>query len=181
MKKKDLVLIVALLLVAAVSWGLIQMMQGEGPVAVTSHPEKEGTAETTEATTQAVIEEATEEITEAVTEAATEGTTAIEGSIGNGAKEEAAKYGIRIWANGDIMGVYSLAEDQTIDIYGTNVCEIKDGAATMVHADCPDQLCMSMGSITSAYGLIVCLPNAVIIEGVEVAPDEAGIEIDGVS
>ncbi|MBQ1348669.1 MAG: NusG domain II-containing protein, partial [Aeriscardovia sp.] len=67
------------------------------------------------------------------------------------------------------------------EIGGTNTVEIKDGGATMIDAQCPDQLCRYMGTITDAYGLIVCLPNGVIVEGVNLAPQPEEVEIDGIS
>lgn len=75
------------------------------------------------------------------------------------------QYGtIRITANGEEYGIYSLSEDQVISISDTNVCEIKDGEVHMIEADCPDHLCMRQ-KIDSTGGTIVCLPNKVVIEG----------------
>ena len=49
------------------------------------------------------------------------------------------QYGsIEITVDGKVFGIYSLAKDQTISINDTNVCEIKDGKARMIQADCPD-------------------------------------------
>ena len=53
----------------------------------------------------------------------------------------------------------------SIKINDTNVCEIKDGKAYMLSADCPDHLCMKQKSIDEKGGTIVCLPNKVVIEG----------------
>ena len=72
---------------------------------------------------------------------------------------------IHITVGGEDYGTYSLAENQTIPIGDTNVCEIKDGKARMISADCPDHLCMHQPAITSAGGIIVCLPNRVVIKG----------------
>ena len=47
----------------------------------------------------------------------------------------------------------------------TNVCEIKDGQARMISAQCPDHLCMKQKAIDEKGGTIVCLPNKVVIEG----------------
>lgn len=72
---------------------------------------------------------------------------------------------------------YALGQDQTIEIGTTNVLEIKDGKASMIHADCPDQLCVKQRSISKQGESIICLPNRIIVE-VEGA-DEA--EIDAVT
>ena len=76
---------------------------------------------------------------------------------------------IRIWAQGEDFGTYSLGKNQKIDINGTNVCEIKDGKVKMIEADCPDQLCVYMPEIGDDGGLIICLPNGVLIEGITVS------------
>ena len=68
---------------------------------------------------------------------------------------------------GKEFGRYDLAEDQTIDINGTNRLEIADGKASMVYADCPDQLCVHMVPISRAHELIVCMPNKVTVEAFE--------------
>ncbi len=87
---------------------------------------------------------------------------------------------IHITVNGEDYGTYSLAEDQTIAINDTNVCEIKDGTARMIEADCPDHLCMQQSPISTAQnGVIVCLPNRVIIEGEGI--DSSIQEIDATS
>lgn len=72
---------------------------------------------------------------------------------------------VHIQINGEDYGNYSLLEDQVISIGTTNVCEIKNGQLTMTASTCPDHLCMKQGAITDTGGLIVCLPNKIIIEG----------------
>lgn len=72
---------------------------------------------------------------------------------------------VRITVDGREYGTYSLSEDQIISIGNTNVCEIRNGEAKMIEADCPDHLCMKQRAIDSAGGTIVCLPNRVVIEG----------------
>ena len=72
---------------------------------------------------------------------------------------------IRITVDGEEYGTYSLAKDQTIKINDTNVCEIKDGKAHMISAECPDHLCMKQKAIDEKGGTIGCLPNKVVIEG----------------
>ena len=72
---------------------------------------------------------------------------------------------IRITVDGKEYGTYSLAKDQRIKINDTNVCEIKNGKAHMLSAECPDHLCMKQKAIDEKGGTIVCLPNKVVIEG----------------
>lgn len=79
---------------------------------------------------------------------------------------------IRIWAAGEEYGVYSLGRNQKIAIHDTNVCEIKDGSVRMIDANCPDQLCMYQPEIGADGGLIICLPNGVLIEGIPAGSEE---------
>lgn len=72
---------------------------------------------------------------------------------------------ISITINGEVFGVFSLKEDQIISIGDTNVCEIKNGEAYMIHANCPDHLCMEQHAIGKQGGTIVCLPNKIVITG----------------
>ena len=74
---------------------------------------------------------------------------------------------IRITVNGEEYGTYSLSKDQVISIGNTNVCEIKNGKVKMIEADCPDHLCLKQKAVDSTGGTIVCLPNKVVIEGIE--------------
>ena len=84
-----------------------------------------------------------------------------------------------ITVDGKEYGTYSLAEDQTIQINDTNVCEIKDGKVSMTEANCPDHLCMKQKAIDSTGGTIVCLPNKVVIEGEKsTSSGESGTEFD---
>lgn len=72
---------------------------------------------------------------------------------------------IRITVDGEEFGTYSLAKDQIIKINDTNVCEIKDGSVRMTWANCPDQLCIHQRAVDENGGIIVCLPNRIVIEG----------------
>ena len=89
---------------------------------------------------------------------------------------------IRITVDGEEYGTYSLDENQVIAIHDTNVCEIKDGKVTMTEADCPDHLCMKQKAVDKTGGTIVCLPNKVIIEGVNAAASPADeVQTDAVA
>lgn len=89
---------------------------------------------------------------------------------------------IQITVGGELFGTYSLDEEQTIEINDTNICEIKNGEAKMIHATCPDHLCMEQNPVDSHGGTIVCLPNKVVIEGGESASSDDNFpELDAVS
>ena len=44
-----------------------------------------------------------------------------------------------------------------------NEIEIRPGEIGMLYADCPDQLCVKQGFISSSHLPITCLPNRVVI------------------
>lgn len=79
---------------------------------------------------------------------------------------------VRITVDGKEYGSYSLAKDQVINIGNTNVCEIKDGKVKMTEASCPDHLCIKQKAVGNHGGTIVCLPNKIVIEGVNAADSE---------
>ena len=74
---------------------------------------------------------------------------------------------ISIQVDGVEYGRYDLETERVIGIGETNRLEIKGGKASMVHADCPDQICVQMEPISELHELIVCMPNKVIVEVVE--------------
>ena len=82
---------------------------------------------------------------------------------------------ILISVNGEVYGVYSLHDDQEIKINDTNILMIQDGEADMIHANCPDQICVDQVEISKTGETIVCLPNKVIVEvkGAEAAEVDA--------
>ncbi len=66
---------------------------------------------------------------------------------------------------GAIEGIYSLSEDREVEINGgTNLLQIKNGEASMVQADCPDQLCVHQKPVSLNHESIICLPNRVVVE-----------------
>ena len=73
---------------------------------------------------------------------------------------------IRISVEGEEFGVYDLGTDRKVKINGTNTCRIRDGVAQMIEATCPDHLCIHQSPIDARGGIIICLPNQVIIEGI---------------
>ncbi len=72
---------------------------------------------------------------------------------------------VTVKVDGVIEGVYSLGEDQEVDINdGTNHLVIKNGKADMTEADCPDKLCVHQKAVSKNHESIICLPNKVIVE-----------------
>lgn len=72
---------------------------------------------------------------------------------------------VTVKVNGEIEGVYSLGEDQEIEINGgSNILVIKNAKADMIEADCPDKLCVNQKPVSKNKESIICLPNKVIVE-----------------
>lgn len=69
---------------------------------------------------------------------------------------------------GSEYGTYDLRENQEIEIHsekGINILKIENGQARMIEASCPDKICMGMTPLEGDVpGVIVCLPNEVIVE-----------------
>lgn len=86
---------------------------------------------------------------------------------------------VTIYVRGQEFGTYSLEDDQVIEINGTNKAEIKNGQISMIDALCPDQLCIYQGPFGKKGGMIICLPNEIIIEGENIA-SESGSGMDAV-
>ena len=85
--------------------------------------------------------------------------------------------------NGSLYGTYPLDSDMALEIdsgNGHNTLVIRDGAALMEDADCPDRYCISKGSISKKGETIVCLPHRLVIEiRSENSPDTE--EIDAIA
>lgn len=73
-----------------------------------------------------------------------------------------------VTVDGEELGRYSLLQENQIAIGDTNVLIIKEGAADMISAQCPDQVCVKHSPISKTGESIICLPNKVVvtIEGI---------------
>lgn len=70
---------------------------------------------------------------------------------------------IQITVDGSEFAEYKLTDNIEVAINETNVLVIENGKASMIHANCPDQLCVQQKSISKNGESIVCLPNKVIV------------------
>ncbi len=76
---------------------------------------------------------------------------------------------VSITVDGELYGVYPLAEDRAEDIYTGedasrhNRLVIRDGEAYMESASCPDGICVGHRPISRSGESIVCLPNRVVV------------------
>lgn len=84
-----------------------------------------------------------------------------------GAPGQAEGGQIRVVADGQEYGTYSLGEDRVIEIVqdcGRNVIHIEGGYAWMEEADCPDGYCMRQGRIHQVKQSVICLPHRLVVE-----------------
>lgn len=86
----------------------------------------------------------------------------LSGAFLYGTRSGGASVVVRV--DGKEYGRYSLQEDQTVEINGTNRLQITDGKAVMIYGDCPDQICVHTASVSSVREVIVCMPNRVTAE-----------------
>lgn len=73
---------------------------------------------------------------------------------------------VTVTVDGTVYGSWSLSDDQEIEItsdYGTNRLRINNGTAAVIHADCPDLICVNHIPVSYAGERIVCLPNRMIV------------------
>ena len=96
-------------------------------------------------------------------------------------RREGAYAQVRI--DGKLYGNYSLAENQTVDLQGEDFVsrlEIRDGAADMTEADCPDQICVKHRPVRFRGETIVCLPHRLVVEVISDQEESSG-GLDAVS
>jgi len=79
------------------------------------------------------------------------------------------------------IDLMSVTEPYTFTVEGpagTNTVEVERGRIRVSHADCPDQVCVRQGWISTGAALIVCLPNKLVIQ---IADGGGSAIADGVS
>ena len=74
---------------------------------------------------------------------------------------------VSIYIDGQLKYSYSLNSNLEIDLNQDNIdmkIVIKDNKVYVEHSDCPEQLCVHSAPLTKEGGMIVCLPNKVVIK-----------------
>ena len=70
-----------------------------------------------------------------------------------------------IYVDGELKYRLDLRENKTLDILdGKMSVEVKDGKISVKDSDCAEQLCVHSSAIGTDGGMIVCLPNKVVIK-----------------
>ena len=73
---------------------------------------------------------------------------------------------VRIYKSGELVEQIALNTVKvpvTVSAGSGNTVEVTNKGARMVHANCPDQVCVHQGLITLPLYPIVCLPNQVVV------------------
>lgn len=74
---------------------------------------------------------------------------------------------VEVFSGQELMARYRLDEDVDFDVEGplgkTSV-RISSGRARIQYSPCPDKICMHMGSIGKEGGVLVCVPNRVVVQ-----------------
>ena len=74
---------------------------------------------------------------------------------------------VEIYVNGKLFETADLSADREIPVQsgkGRNLVRIRDGRVSMAEANCPDKICLRSGAKSGAGGMIVCLPNRIVVK-----------------
>ncbi len=70
-----------------------------------------------------------------------------------------------VYVEGKLVYKLDLNKDCTVDILDGRVCiKIENGKVRVAKSDCVSQLCVHAQSIGKEGGMIVCLPNKVVVK-----------------
>lgn len=70
-----------------------------------------------------------------------------------------------IYVDGQLKYILDLSQDKTVQLLdGKMTVQVSGGKIFVKESDCKEQLCVHSAPITNVGGMIVCLPNKVIIK-----------------
>lgn len=71
----------------------------------------------------------------------------------------------KVYVDGELRYTFSLSQDGEYDILdGRMTIGVSGGRVSVLRSDCSEQLCVHFAAQSVSGGLIVCLPNHVVIE-----------------
>jgi len=100
--------------------------------------------------------------------------------FGNGSRYAGEKH-VVVEVSGELVMELSLDSDVTRTVrgpLGDTVIKIENGTVRVIDSACPNDLCIKMGSISSAGDAVVCVPNRVFVTIRGGSSDE---QLDGVT
>jgi hypothetical protein len=74
---------------------------------------------------------------------------------------------VEILSRDKLLGRYPLNEDRRVEVpgpLGISEVTIKSGRVRIQASPCPHKTCMAMGEIGTEGGILVCLPNEIIVK-----------------
>ena len=76
---------------------------------------------------------------------------------------------VEIYVDGHLAYQLDLDADIVVDLADTIhkidlVVEVKDGMVKVTESNCPDKLCVHSSAVSSVGGMIICLPNKVVVK-----------------
>ena len=81
---------------------------------------------------------------------------------------------VEILSRDKILRRYPLNQDRRVEVpgpLGTSELVIKEGRASIMSSPCPHKTCMAMGDIGTEGGILVCLPNEIVVRVGNGQPD----------
>lgn len=72
-----------------------------------------------------------------------------------------------VYVDGSLVQTIDMARDDIYVFdtsYGTNTVVVEGGEIRVSEADCPDKICVNMGSVSRSGETITCLPHKLVIE-----------------
>lgn len=72
-----------------------------------------------------------------------------------------------ILAGDRVVGNFTLKKDRVVEVpgpLGVTVVRIQGGRARIESSPCPHKICVRMGDIGSDGGVLVCIPNEVVVK-----------------
>ena len=81
---------------------------------------------------------------------------------------------IEIKSGARTIGLFSLKKDALINVRGSigdTLVRIKDGKAVIIDSPCANKYCERMGPIGDSGGILVCVPNEIIVGSVNKGHD----------
>lgn len=74
---------------------------------------------------------------------------------------------VYIYEDGEVVQKIAISQEGSYSFQteaGSNTVLIKDGAVSVIEADCPDLLCVKQGEINGSRETIICLPHRLVVE-----------------
>jgi len=88
---------------------------------------------------------------------------------------------VQVRVSGEVIETFDLNTETEYEIKGAdggkNLLIIKDHAAWIEEADCPDGLCKNMGKISLSGQSVICLPHEVVVEIVGEGKEDADVDV----